>query len=344
MRKDNKMINRPIFFEKNRVARVYTGGKLFDDFLGDGSTDGFYPEEWIASAVRAINKGSSDLKEGVSKPVDSELYFDDFLARNKYEMLGSQGKLRILVKYLDSAIRLPAQAHPDKEFSRKNFNSEYGKTESWIILGTREDAKIFFGFKDGVDEAEFKKAIADSEFDKDSMERLMKSITPKVGDVFLVPAKTIHAIGAGCLILEVQEPTDFTIQPERWCGDYKLSDEEMYLGLTPDVAAGCFDFGKQPSAKVEPKTLYEKNGVTVERLIGEALTPCFVVNRIKCGGGSFSMNVNDSYAVYIVTAGEGEIIGEGYRRKLKKGDYFFLPCAAMGRFEIQGHIEVVECY
>ena len=54
------MISRPIFFEKNRVARVYTGGRLFDDFLGDGSTDGFYPEEWIASGVRALNKGSTD--------------------------------------------------------------------------------------------------------------------------------------------------------------------------------------------------------------------------------------------------------------------------------------------
>ena len=338
------MINSPIFFEKNRVARVYTGGKLLGDFLGDGSSDGFYPEEWIASAVRAINKGSDDPKEGVSKPIGSDLYFDELLMHNKYEMLGPQGKLRILVKYLDSAIRLPAQAHPDKEFSRAHFHSEYGKTESWIILGTRENAKIFFGFKDGVDEKVFRQAIADSELDKDAMEKLMKSISPKVGDVFLVPAKTVHAIGAGCLILEVQEPTDFTIQPERWCGDYKLSDDEMYLGLAPDDAVKCFGFGEQPSAKVEPKTVYEEKGVTVECLIDRTLTPCFVINRIKCDGGSYPMNVKDSYAVYIVTAGEGEIIGEDYRHSLRQGDYFFLPYASMGQFAVQGSLEIVECY
>lgn len=338
------MINIPIFFEKNRVARVYTGGKLLGDFLGDGSSDGFYPEEWIASAVRAINKDSDDPKEGVSKPIGSDLYFDELLMHNKYEMLGPQGKLRILVKYLDSAIRLPAQAHPDKEFSRAHFHSEYGKTESWIILGTRENAKIFFGFKDGVDEKAFRQAIADSEFDKDAMEKLMKSISPKVGDVFLVPAKTVHAIGAGCLILEVQEPTDFTIQPERWCGDYKLSDDEMYLGLAPDDAVKCFGFGEQPSAKVEPKTVYEEKGVTVECLIDRTLTPCFVINRIKCDGGSYTMNVKDSYAVYIVTAGEGEIIGEDYRHSLRQGDYFFLPYASMGQFAVQGALEIVECY
>ena len=338
------MINSPIFFEKNRVARVYTGGKLLGDFLGDGSSDGFYPEEWIASAVRAINKGSDDPKEGVSKPIGSDLYFDELLMHNKYEMLGPQGKLRILVKYLDSAIRLPAQAHPDKDFSRAHFHSEYGKTESWIILGTRENARIFFGFKDGVDEKAFRQAIADSEFDKDAMEKLMKSISPKVGDVFLVPAKTVHAIGAGCLILEVQEPTDFTIQPERWCGDYKLSDDEMYLGIAPDDAVKCFGFGEQPSAKVEPKTVYEEKGVTVECLIDRTLTPCFVINRIKCDGGSYPMNVKDSYAVYIVTAGEGEIIGEDYRHSLRQGDYFFLPYASMGQFAVQGSLEIVECY
>jgi mannose-6-phosphate isomerase len=337
-------MNKPIFFEKNRVARVYTGGKLFADFFGDGSEDGFYPEEWIASAVRAINKGSDDPKEGVSKPIGSDLYFDELLMHNKYEMLGPQGKLRILVKYLDSAIRLPAQAHPDKEFSRAHFHSEYGKTESWIILGMRENAKIFFGFKDGVDEKAFRQAIADSEFDKDAMEKLMKSISPKVGDVFLVPAKTVHAIGAGCLILEIQEPTDFTIQPERWCGDYKLSDDEMYLGLAPDDAIKCFDFGEQPSAKVEPKIVYEEHGVTVECLIDKTLTPCFVITRIKCDNGSYCMNVKDSYAVYIVTAGEGEMIGKGYRHSLCQGDYFFLPHAAMGQFQIQGQLEIVECY
>jgi len=338
------MTHIPIFFEKNKVTRVYTGGKLFDSFLGDGSDDGFYPEEWIASAVKALNKESKGEKEGVSKPVDGELYFDELLEQNKDQMLGPSGKMRILVKYLDSAIRLPAQAHPDRDFSRTYFHSEYGKTESWIILGTREDAKIFFGFKDGVDEKGFKQAIADSEFDKDAMEKLMKSITPRVGDVYLVPAKTVHAIGAGCLILEVQEPTDFTIQPERWCGDYRLSDEEMYLGLDPNDAAKCFDFGEQPSAKVEARTVYEKSGVTVECLIDESLTPCFVINRIKCNGGNFLLSVKDSYGVYIITAGEGELVGDGYGHKLRAGDYFFLPYAAMGNFSIQGQLEFVECY
>lgn len=338
------MTNRPIFFEQNRVFRVYTGGRLFADFFGDNSTDGSYPEEWIASSVKALNKNSSGEKEGISKIKGEDVYFDELIEQKRYEMLGPTGKMRILVKILDSAVRLPAQAHPDKAFSRKYFNSDYGKTESWIILGTRPDAKIFFGFEDGVDEEKLRAAIAASEHDKDSMERLMLCHDPSVRDVFLVPAKTVHAIGAGCLILEVQEPTDFTIQPEHWCENYKLSDDEMYLGLTEDEAIGCFDFENSVSPRITPRVETAGEGVTFERLIDGTNTPCFVINRITCEGGEFCLDVKDSYAVYIVTSGKGSIVGEGYEQNIGRGDYFFMPYSLMGKFSVRGNLEFVECY
>ena len=56
------------------------------------------------------------------------------------------------------------------------------------------------------------------------------------------------------------------------------------------------------------------------------------------------MNIDDSYGVYIVTEGSGRVVGEGYERKIKKGDYFFLPCCAMGAFKLTGNLECVECY
>ena len=124
--------------------------------------------------------------------------------------LGDKKEIGILVKYLDSAIRLPVQAHPDKAFSRKYFDSEHGKEESWIVLDKREGGCIYFGFKDGVTKEQFSKAIEESKNDKYAMERLLVRHDVEPGDVIFVPAKAVHAIGAGCLILEVQEPTDFT--------------------------------------------------------------------------------------------------------------------------------------
>lgn len=338
------MTDKPIFFERNRVGRVYKGGKLFSDFFGDEAVDGFKPEEWIASSVKALNKEMSSEKEGVSKLERSDLYFDDLLKENSDEMLGKNGRFRILVKVLDSAVRLPAQAHPDKSFSRRFFDSEYGKTESWIILGTRPDAAIYFGFKDGVGKEDFIKAISDSRADKDAMERLMKRIEPQVGDVFLVPAKTVHAIGAGCLILEVQEPTDFTIQPEHWCAEYELSADEMYIGLSEQDAVKCFDFDKCPDARVEAEIVSDNNGVKVEKLIKDTDTDCFAVNRITLNHSSYTINVDNSYGVYIVTSGSGKIKGEAYQRDIKKGDYFFMPYCLMGKYEMVGSLEVIECY
>ena len=338
------MISEPIFFERNRVGRVYSGGKLFADFFGDEAKYGFLPEEWIASQVKAINKKMSDKYEGISKIKDSNVYFDELLKNHSDEMLGKKGKMRILVKILDSAVRLPAQAHPDKIFSRKYFNSEYGKTESWIILGTRPGTKIYFGFKDGVDEKMFSEAIDASINDKNAMEHLMKYVEPKVGDVFLVPAKTIHAIGAGCLILEVQEPTDFTIQPEHWCADYKLDDSEMYIGLPKTEAMECFSFDKAPNPKIIPTTVFESSGVKVESLIKPENTDCFVINRITVSNGEYIINTKESYGVYIVTDGHGKLNGKKYCKTIKKGDYFFMPASLMGNFSFTGNLEVVECF
>ena len=338
------MIKEPIFFERNRVGRVYTGGKLFADLFGDKAEDGYLPEEWIASAVKALNKNSTDPKEGVSKIKDSQIYFDDLLKEYPDELLGKGNTLRILVKGLDSAIRLPAQAHPDKPFSRKYFNSNYGKTECWLILGTRPDAKLYFGFKDGVTKADFEAAIDASETNPNAMEKLMEYIYPEVGQLYFVPAKTVHAIGKGCLILEIQEPTDFTIQPERWCGEYRLSDKEMYLGLSRDEAVSCFDFSPTSNPQLLPTLLFKEPDIVKEQLVGPKDTDCFVINRIKLSGGEISLNIKESYAVYIVTEGEGILSGVGYKKKINKGDYFFMPACIMGGFTISGNIEIVETY
>ena len=337
-------MKQPIFFERNRVGRVYTGGKLFAGFFGDEPVDNFLPEEWIASAVKAVNRVMITEKDGVSKLEGTDTYFDDVLAANPKEMLGSSEKMRILVKVLDSAVRLPAQAHPDKAYSRKHFQSEYGKTESWIMLDKRPDAKLFFGFQEGVDRESFAKAIDDSKTDKDAMERLMRYREPEIKDVFLVPAKTVHAIGAGCLILEIQEPTDFTIQPEHWCGDYELNDMEMYQGVSKEDAIDCFDFSPAPDTKMIPELITSGEGAVYENLIGEKDTDCFIINRINLTGGEHLIELPDSYGVYIVTEGEGKITGEGYERQIKKGDYFFMPCYAMGQFKLTGNLECVECY
>lgn len=334
--------NKPVFFEKNRVFRVYLGGKLFSDFFGDDSVDGNYPEEWVASSVKALNEGSTDEYEGVSVIEGEGIYLSEATEKYRKELLGEREDIGILTKILDSAIRLPVQAHPDKAFSQKYFSSKYGKEESWIILATRPGAKIFYGFKDGVTLEDFEKAIDASETDTEVMEKLLKTIDVKAGDVIYIPAKLVHAIGSGCLLLEVQEPTDFTIQPERWCGEYRLSDNEMYLGLERKEALECFDMQKQYPAPLEPKTILNENGVLYESMIDESITTSFSVRTVTLDSGEFTLS--KSAAIYVVLEGEGEITGEDYRREIGKGSYFLMPHAAVGKFSVSGKIKFAECF
>lgn len=74
MKKYDEIVQNPIFFERNRVFRVYQGGKLFHNFFGDEAVDGNFPEEWIVSGVKALNKEPITEKDGVSKIKDSDIY------------------------------------------------------------------------------------------------------------------------------------------------------------------------------------------------------------------------------------------------------------------------------
>ena len=174
------------------------------------------------------------------------------------------------------------------------------------------------------------------------MEDLLNSFEVKPGDVIYIPAKMVHAIGAGCLLLEVQEPSDFTVQPERWCGDYKLSDNEMYLGLDKDTAMECFDIAKKYPAPLEPVVISDKDGVKYLSFIDERMTTSFTVRKIELSGGEFSLD--NGARIYVVTEGDGKITGDGYEKAIKKGDYFLMPVAAEGRFKLSGNAGIVECY
>ncbi len=341
-----QLIRQPIFFDDNRVYRVYLGGKGISLLRGrEEEEDGFFPEEWIASSVKAINPKYFGIRDGVS--VTEGVFFDDLL-RDHPEMLGGR-KYDCLVKYLDSAIRLPMQVHPTKDFAKKHFSSPYGKTEAWLVLATRPGAKIYFGFNQEMTKSKLSELEERSETDRNIMESILAGVDAKVGDIYIINAGLIHAIGAGCTILEVQEPTDFTIQPERWCGDYHISYDEEYIGLDKDTALDCFDYslvGEKAlaGAKITPRVVSDDGKVKVEVLIDYDITPCFGENRYTLKeGGEYVMTFGPS--VWICTDGEGIITGPDYRREIKKGDYFFLPYLAENQFTVSadGHIELIEC-
>jgi mannose-6-phosphate isomerase len=341
-------VRQPLFFERNRVSRVYRGGLLFHDFFGDPAEDGLCPEEWVASTVSAFKKKVGARQEGVSVVRATGIPFDELVRVRRQELVGDRPGLELLVKLLDSAIRLPVQAHPDKPFARRHFGSAHGKTEMWIVLATRPGATIFFGFRDGVRREDLARAVRASETDRTALPSLLSEYPAAVGDVYLIPARVAHAIGAGCLILEVQEPTDFTIQPEAWCGDYHLNSFEMFLGLDEDTALDCFDLTDLVGARAAaagrktPRAFVTGAGATGEHLLTWDDTPDFAVNRYRLDSGSHILAPGPS--VWVVTAGRGRIETAGAAHDVAKGSSFFLPAAAEATvLRSDAGLEAVEC-
>ena len=351
MKDVKQIVKEPIFFERNRVYRIYKGGmpykELFNDGFDDG-TDNMFPEEWIASKVKAINPKYFGERDGVSKIKGTNIFFDDLLNDYKEELLGNR-KYDCLVKFLDSAVRLPFQVHPTKEFSRKHFNSDYGKTEAWLVVAKRPGAKLYFGFKDKITKEQLSELEERSEVEKDIMGNLLAGVEVNVGDIWLIKAGLIHAIGAGCTIVEVQEPTDFTIQPERWCNVYHISYEEEYIGLDKETALNAINYdiygeGAKAYAKVTPTVAIDTPTYKKEVMISYEDTPCFGENRhtIK-KGGSFVMDFAPS--VFICLDGNAVITGENYRKEIKQGDYFYLPFVAENKFTVSTELSatLIEC-
>lgn len=338
------MFHYPLFFNRNRVFRIYLGGKGYHKLLGDPNRNNLFPEEWICSKVKAINPRYFGKRDGVSVIENTNIFLDDLLKSDK--RIEGNRKYDCLVKYLDSAIRLPMQVHPTKEFSKKYFNSEYGKTEAWLVIDTRPNAKIYFGFKNKITKEELWDLEEKSNIEKDIMRSILNEVTPKVGDVFLIKGGLIHAIGENCTIIEVQEPTDFTIQPEAYCGNYKISEEEKYIGLSKSIALDCFNYdlvGEKAieMARMSPKTISDNNGVIYEELITYKDTPCFKMNRFTINNSSLILN--DGPSVWIVLDGCGTLYSKGYSRKIKKGEYFLLPYDLSGKFNIKGNIKLIQC-
>ena len=329
---DIKLLDNPVFFDSNRVWRCYTGGKLLDKFLGNKTgVDGNFPEEWLASVTRADNdENQQSPDEGLSLIRGTNISFADLLNKFPLEALGDSDELGVLCKFLDSAIQLPVQCHPDREFARRHCNSEYGKTESWLILGTREinggTPYILLGFKPGVCEKQFRNAVEKQ--DIPAMVDCLHKFPVKPGETYFIPGRIPHAIGPGILLLEVQEPTDLVIQPEKQIGDVILSEKQMWGELDHDTAFACFDYNGMPPDELLKKLQLESQikkqypNAVLESIISPEHTYCFQVDKLAVTG-EIEFSYNSPWHLGIVTEGSGTLTAKD-EFPLQRGDSFFV--------------------
>ncbi|MBR4887904.1 MAG: class I mannose-6-phosphate isomerase, partial [Clostridia bacterium] len=291
-------MNKPIFLKPAYAWRTYMGGKLIARLHGEEAEDSHFPEEWLLSVVRAANAGREEIVEGLSETADGR-YLKDLIESDPAGMLGERHAARwgeatgVLAKILDAAERLGVQVHPTREKAQALFHSPFGKTESWYIIDTRtidgEESCIYLGFKEGITREHWEELFHRQ--DVAGMLDCLHRFPVKKGDVFLVTGGTPHAIGRGCLLVEIQEPTDYTINTERYSlSGVERSDSTMHRGLGFEKMFECFDYLGRSMEETDRdhrvvRTVLEEDAAhTLTELVGYRQTPMFCLQELQVRG------------------------------------------------------------
>jgi len=221
----------PHILPANVLRHFYAGGERLARLRGLTLESDHMPEEWLG----AVNT-TFDGTRGLSRLEDGTLV-RDAIAADPAAWLGDRPDPGLLVKLLDAGQRLPVHFHPDRAFAREALGSPYGKTEAWLIVEAEPDAAVWVGWTRDVGLDEVRGWMREQ--DAAAMLATLHELPVAAGDAIYVPAGTAHAIGAGILLVELQEPTDFSVLLE-WDG-FELTEADGHLGLGWDRALEALD-------------------------------------------------------------------------------------------------------
>ena len=326
----------------NRVWRTYEGGALIDRWKNAyPEVDGSEPEEWIMSTITARGKNRPE-DEGLSliETPEGIIPLRDLIASDKELYLGKEladkyGTTGVLIKMLDSVERLTIQVHPDKQYAKNILNSEFGKTESWYVLDTREingeKSYVYMGFKEHVTKKEWQ-----SHFETQNIQGMLDclhKIEVRPGDAFMIYGGVPHAIGAGCFLMEVQEPTDYTMRVERTTPNgLKIGPELIHQGVGESKMLECFHYDTytQEEAlakwKITPEVIQKSENFTLRTLFNKKHTSCFGLNELLLDG-THTIKGNSCFYVAVIYSGSGSMNCNGTLYDYTQGDEIFISAA-----------------
>ncbi|MER5458951.1 class I mannose-6-phosphate isomerase [Micromonospora sp. NPDC002389] len=301
----------------NQPETFYRGaGRIADFRTVPASPD--RPEDWVGSVTTRFGLGPS----GLSTLADGRVLAEAIAADPRWWLGPGRTDTGVLVKLLDAGQRLPLHVHPDRRFATAHLASPYGKTEAWVIVSARPGAYVHLGFSRDVPADELAGWVTGQRTAE--MLDATNRIPVAAGDAILCPAGLPHAIGDGILLVEVQEPTDFSVLLEY--ESFGLADG--HLGIGYDLALQCVD-----RSRWTPDRLDRLRGG--HRLLPEAADEFFTAGRLHGGD-----RLEPGFSVLVVVAGDGRLTGEHDDLMLRRGDTLLVPYAA-GPLRVDGPVEVI---
>jgi mannose-6-phosphate isomerase len=228
----------------------------------------------------------------------------------------------LLIKLIDAKGDLSVQVHPSDAYALEH-EGEYGKTEMWYVLDCDEGAALYYGFTRDITREEYETAIKDGK-----LTDILNRVDVKRGDVFFIPAGTVHAIGAGILICEIQQNSNTTYRVY----DYNRRDKDGNLRpLHVAKALEVSNLQKSPDLPATP------DGEDI------LLAACeyFEVRRLRVDGTTAVTADETSFVSLMATDGAGVLSFDGGEITFEKGDSLFIP-AQNATFTVSGKCELVQ--
>jgi mannose-6-phosphate isomerase len=325
--------------EANQPRQFYRGGAAIAAFRGTATLDPFRPEDWVASTTPRFGMQA----DGLSRLPAGD-YLRDAVKADPGGWLGPEHAAyfgespALLVKLLDAGERLPVHAHPPRAFAFQHLSSRHGKTEAWVVLGTKgAEPVVYLGWSRDVEPGELAGWVARQ--DKTAMLSNLHRLPVSAGDAVLVPAGTPHAIGEGVFSVELQEPTDFSVMLE--LEGFDLDPGAGDLGLGREVALACV--ARHGFGRPELDRLVQRSAggtAVVEAVLPPAAAPYFRAQRARAQGTEASFDA--SFAVLVVTTGAGSLAGEDWHVPMKAGQTWVVPWGA-GPSKLSGDLELLRC-
>ena len=314
----------PLQFEPILKERIWGGTKL-KSYLNKPISSDITGESWEISTVEGdVSVIANGQFKGKSL---NELIYESpeaVLGTKVHKHFGTQFPL--LFKYLDAREDLSIQLHPNDELAKKRHNS-FGKTEMWYVMQADENARLIVGFKEKSNPEEYLKRIEDK-----TIVDILDSKKVQTGDVFMLETGTIHAIGAGIVIAEIQQTSDITYRIYDFDRvDAKGNKRELHIDLSLDAI-------NYDTVNAEKKYSKTEN-------VSNTVVDCqyFTTNFLPLDGEVEVYKHGTSFTVYMCVEGEFGLNLKEDTYNYKKGDTVLLP-ASLTDFRLSGKANILEIY
>jgi mannose-6-phosphate isomerase len=304
----------PLLFKPVLHDRIW-GGRQLETVLGKPLP----PEATVGESweVSVHPQGQSQVAAGRYRGTLLKDLWEQFAVEIGGPRVRAGEPFPFLVKFLDCREPVSVQVHPNDALARRLLGEPNGKSEAWVVIAASPQARIYSGWRTTVTPDQIEQAVCE-----ETIVELLCEVRPRVGDCFHIPAGTVHAMGHGLVLLEVQQSSDATFRMYDWG---RIGHDGQPRPLHIGEALEAIDFACPPLAPTSPMRISESDGVFSERLL---TSPHFCIDRhqfeqqleLDTGDSMLALALLEGTA--LVTSGAGSV-----ELNITRGDVLLLPAS-----------------